>query len=399
MDNRPIICISNTTWHGGYTKSTVQFMSLLAAKRKVLFVEYPFTYKDVITTLAGKQNAPIKKMLGLQPELSRLKTAYDTHVDHLVIPPVLPVDFIGNNKLFEIFFGFNAWLYKKTIRKAMIKMNIVDPVIITAYNPFYGLPLINQLNQDADIYYCYDGMGTRRHGVRIFDRDKRFTEKADAVIVSSNHIFQQKKQWNQNCFTVTNGVDFQSFSKAAKKKPNQNQRPKVGYLGSMDHRFDIKTVEYAIKTLPQFDFEFVGSLRNEQVKQVLSQYSNVSFAPPVAPQAVPELMASCDVGIIPYLVNDINKNIYPLKINEYLAVGVPVVMTSFADLPEFADFTYQTNNEEMFAKSLAAAMESDTEEKITDRISFAQHNDWQKKAVEFDKIISETSKRNQDGKK
>jgi hypothetical protein len=29
-------------------------------------------------------------------------------------------------------------------------------------------------------------------------------------------------------------------------------------------------------------------------------------------------------------MNEVNKNIYPLKINEYLAVGVPVVMTAFA---------------------------------------------------------------------
>jgi hypothetical protein len=46
-------------------------------------------------------------------------------------------------------------------------------------------------------------------------------------------------------------------------------------------------------------------------------------------------LAKYDLGIIPYKMNEVNRNIYPLKINEYLAVGVPVVMTAFADLTDF----------------------------------------------------------------
>jgi hypothetical protein len=48
-----IICISQTTWHGEFTKSTVQLLSLLA-ENTIVFVEYPFTIKDVMSLL-GKQ--------------------------------------------------------------------------------------------------------------------------------------------------------------------------------------------------------------------------------------------------------------------------------------------------------------------------------------------------------
>lgn len=398
MSNNPVICISNTTWHGGYTKSTVQLMSILAGIREVLFVEYPFTFKDIASTFINKQNAPVKKMLGMQPRLTKIQTAYKTTVNHLVMPPVLPVDFIGNNNAFDFFFRYNTHKYKKHILETMIKLGFIDPVVVTAYNPFYGLPMIGQLNEACNIYYCYDGIGTRRHGIRIFDRDKRFSEKVDAIITSSNHILQQKSQWNKYVYTVTNGVDFQSFKPYARKIPANNLRPKAGYLGSMDHRFDIDTVEYAVKNLPGYDFEFVGSLRNEKVKQVLSKYSNARFSDPVPPDKVPELMASCNVGIIPYQINEINKNIYPLKINEYLAVGVPVVMTAFAQLPEFTDITSQTTNPEIFTKSLISAIDTDNEENIRKRISFAQQNDWRGKTREFNRIISETIKRKQYGK-
>ena len=53
LSNENIVCVSNTTWEGFYTKSTVQILSLLAAKNKVLFVEYPFTIKDAFSAIVS----------------------------------------------------------------------------------------------------------------------------------------------------------------------------------------------------------------------------------------------------------------------------------------------------------------------------------------------------------
>jgi hypothetical protein len=49
-----IICISQTTWHGEFTKSTVQLLSLLAENT---IVEYPFTIKDVVFTWKTKSTS------------------------------------------------------------------------------------------------------------------------------------------------------------------------------------------------------------------------------------------------------------------------------------------------------------------------------------------------------
>jgi sulfite reductase alpha subunit-like flavoprotein len=43
-----IICISQTTWHGEFTKSTVQLLSLLAEKKHNCFCRIPFHIKDVV---------------------------------------------------------------------------------------------------------------------------------------------------------------------------------------------------------------------------------------------------------------------------------------------------------------------------------------------------------------
>ena len=188
---------------------------------------------------------------------------------------------------------------------------------------------------------------------------------------------------------MKNGVDFPVFSAYAKSDLHPRVRKKVGFIGSFDHRFDLETVEYAVKELPQYDFEFVGDMRNEISRSALSKYPNVSFGNPVSPNEVPPLMAHCDVGIIPYLINEVNKNIYPLKINEYMAVGVPVVMNAFADLTEFSDFVSVAADKYEFVEKLKAEIETDNSEKIQKRIAFASTNSWDARTESFSKVLEE----------
>lgn len=387
IEGKDIICIANTTWFGEYTKSTVQIMSRLAEKNRVVFVEYPFTWKDVITTFLKKQKAPVAQMLGFKKRLSPISADTSANLYKLVIPPVLPVDFLKNDSVFRFFFGFNTFLYKRQIQKAIKKLGIKNPLVITAYNPFYGLSMIGKLNESRNIYYCYDGIGTRRHGKRIFGIDEAFTKKADAVITTSDFLNANKGKLNSSSFVVKNGVDYDTFSAHAKKDIVQNVRKTVGYIGSLDHRFDIDTIEFAVQQLSDFDFHFTGNLRNQAIKQRLEKYPNVTFFAPIAPDDVPALLATYDIGIIPYLVNDINKNIYPLKINEYMAVGVPVVMTSFADLPDFQKVVSTSITKEEFVKKLVSETGNDNKTHISERIEFAKSNSWDIKAEEFGSIL------------
>jgi len=384
-----IICIANTTWFGEYTKSTVQIMSRLAKNNLVLFIEYPFTWKDVFTTILGKQKAPVFRMLGVKKRLEKIYNTDDgTTLYKLIMPPVLPVDFIKNNTLFNFFFKLNIYVYKRTLKQFQKKLNLNNPIVVTAYNAFYGLPLIGGLNEKSNIYYCYDGLGTRRHGRRIFKIDEEFSKKADKIITTSDFLNAEKKAFNPNSFVVKNGVDFNTFNAFAKNTTNKNAKKIVGYIGSLDRRFDIDTMEHAITQLKNYEFHITGNLRNQLIKQRLSDYQNVKFFDPVKPNQVPELLTTYDVGVIPYLINDINKNIYPLKINEYLAVGVPVVMNAFADIPEFNSMVGFAQNKYEFVEKLISEIENDNKSKIKERIEFARQNSWESKSIEFEKIIT-----------
>jgi hypothetical protein len=61
------------------------------------------------------------------------------------------------------------------------------------------------------------------------------------------------------------------------------------------------------------------------------------------------------VGIIPFVKNGFTKNIYPMKINQYLAYGMPVVTTDFADLSDFGDLIYYSTADK-FVNNLEIAI-------------------------------------------
>jgi teichuronic acid biosynthesis glycosyltransferase TuaH len=387
IQGQDIICISNTTWFGEYTKSTVQIMSRLARYNRILFIEYPFTYKDIFNTFLNKQNAPVKRMLGVNHYLQKVETDQKNEIFHLVPPAMLPVDFIKNDSIFKYFFKYNIKKYSRRINKVIRELNFNNTIVITAYNPVFGLPLISKLREKLNVYYCYDGIGTRRHGKRIFSIDESFSRKTDAIITTSDFLRSEKLKFNSNTFVVKNGVDFKNFSNYSKKIVHDRRVKIVGYIGSLDHRFDIDLMDKTINKLHNFEFHFTGNLRNFKIMDVLSKYKNVRFFDSIQPNNVPKLLQSYDIGIIPYLVNDINKNIYPLKINEYMAVGVPIVMTPFADLNDFNNYVSVANNAEDFTIAIVNETMSDSSQKIHQRIEFARLNSWDNKTEEFGEIL------------
>ncbi len=388
LKNRNIICIANTSWYGKYTKSTVQLMGRLAKDNRVLFVEHAYTYKDILSGFLKKQDTPFLKMIGVKKRLVQIFTPDGDKMHILTVPPVLPIYFLKNEAIFRNLFKINSYIYIKSLKRAIRKIGFTNPIVISAYNPFYGLASIGKLSEESHVYYCYDAVTPRFFGKRIFKTEEELMNKADMVITTSDSLYKEKSRYNNSCHIVKNGVDFPAFIKYSKKEPLVREQKVVGYIGSLDIRFDTEKVESAIKSLPQYLFQFTGDLRNKRIKESLGKYPNVVFNPPIDSSDVPKLLSTYDVGIIPYLVTDATKTVYPLKINEFLAVGVPVVMTPFAELKEFSDIISITSDINSLDKLIQFEIENDSKEKIEMRVEFAKANSWDSRAELFSSIIS-----------
>jgi teichuronic acid biosynthesis glycosyltransferase TuaH len=88
------------------------------------------------------------------------------------------------------------------------------------------------------------------------------------------------------------------------------------------------------------------------------------------------------------------RGIYPLKLNEYLAAGKPVVSTNFSeDIAMFSDYIYLSNTHEEFLANIERALNENTEQKKAERVKVAEGNSWQVRCGQFWQLVQPYLKR------
>jgi glycosyltransferase involved in cell wall biosynthesis len=388
MKKQDIICVSMTTWEGDYMKAVVHMMGNLAKNNRVLFIDYAFTLKDLIKGIFGQTNIPVRRLLGLSPRL-RIVNYQGHELLHMTLPPILPINWINNSYVFDFIMNFQAGLLSKfSIKKVLARLKFDNPIMINAFNPVMGNSLQKLLNISRSIYYCYDEISAAdwcsKHGKRL---EEQYAKQVDMVAVTSTALLESKVRLNRNTVLIKNGVDFDLFHQAFNMEKTHTNK-KIGYIGSLDFRVDYDLLETLIQEKPKYKFIFIGRIMDQDNCQRLSAYSNVQFLGSKQPNELPGLLSQIDVAIIPFVKNEFTRNIYPLKINEYLAAGLPVVSTDFADMSDFQDLISIENNTNSFIRAIETSMNDDTSLQLK-RIEIARSNDWSSRTEQLEKVISQ----------
>lgn len=385
----PILCLALPAWEGNYTKSTVELMKAVSDTVPVLYIDYAFTWKDVLMALLGKKpGLPIKKVLGLS---SRLRKP-STNLTVWSLPPLLPINGLPKGGVFDALHHINERIVHHSLMRAVKAWGQQKFAAINACQPLYAKAM-QSIGAQRLLYYCYDEIGaanwTERHVARF---EAEALKMADGLICSGSQLLAQKRQPDQPGVQIPNGVDaiFLNVERAL----DTTDRPVVGYVGSLDERIDLELLENVVGALPEYDFSFTGRVQDELIYNRLSRYANVHFNAPIAYHALPERMRHYSVGIIPFLRNNLTNGIYPMKVNEYLALGLPVVSTSFGDMPQLATWANLADDAESFVAALRAVISSDNAEKMEQRKAFASNQTWQARAQQLLDFVGHTSEKN-----
>lgn len=385
-----IVCISQTSWKGDFQKAVVQLMTELSARHRVLFVDYLYTIKDLIT---GRKEVSNKDLLFGDP-LTKINNQGGEDLYVWSPPIILPINWM-DAPAHDRFLQWNINRLVGQLQTVLKKLGMHRPLVINAYNPVIGLPMLGKLNECATLYYCFDeisaaGQWMSKHGTRF---EEAYLRRVDAVVTTSETLRQDKSTVQPQTFCVKNGANFDLFNQArllAQQQPPQ--KPVVGYLGSADNRVNIDIMEHCARTMPDVDFQFIGEVHEPLLTQRLANFQNVTFIPPHQPAELPPLLAQLSVGIIPFVCNRHTYTIYPLKINEYLAAGLSVVSTPFSILDDFDGVIELADTPEQFAQAIRRALADTSPQRIQQRVAMAQRNAWPERAREFEAVIQQMPK-------
>ena len=97
-----------------------------------------------------------------------------------------------------------------------------------------------------------------------------------------------------------------------------------------------------------------------------------------------------DVGVIPFQVTRFTRSIYPMKLNEYLAAGRPVVTTPFAPLGDAEAHVYTASDVPVFSQALDLALRDRGLAARRRRVAFARQNTWAARADAFAAVVEQS---------
>ncbi|HWB64158.1 MAG TPA: hypothetical protein VG603_11645, partial [Chitinophagales bacterium] len=275
------------SWNGDYMKSTVELAKELAVKHRVLYIDYAYTLKDVLTA-KSKPFMPVKRITGQAESLQEVKLENGGTIYVLSLPPIIPFNWAGNKTIYEILEGLNSTIVAGRVKRALKKIDFDTDVVVNAFNPFFGKATKKVFAGKPVLYYCYDNIDAAawaaKHGARL---EKDFMCSVDGVIFSSDALLENKASRAPK-FVVKNGVDLRAFGEI-KPTTSPGKNKVIGYTGTVDDRLDFELLENMIKAKPGFEFRFIGRVITPKA-EALKKYSNVKFYGPVEPPTLPAMM-------------------------------------------------------------------------------------------------------------
>jgi UDP-galactopyranose mutase len=108
-------------------------------------------------------------------------------------------------------------------------------------------------------------------------------------------------------------------------------RPRFGFYGVIDERFDIDLLRQIADLRPDWQFVMVGPVV-KIAPEDLPRAANIHYVGGKTYDQLPAYLSGWDVALMPFAMNESTQFISPTKTPEYLAGGRPVVSTPVRDV-------------------------------------------------------------------
>ena len=155
----------------------------------------------------------------------------------------------------------------------------------------------------------------------------------------------------------------------------------------MLYKLDIKILELIATQHPEWSVVLIGPEDEGFKKSNLHQINNVHFLGLKDGSVLPNYLHYFDVALNPQILNPTTIGNYPRKIDEYLAMGKPVVATETKAMSIFKDHTYLAKSPEDYVPLIEKALAENSPLLEEERIKFAQSHTWENSVKEIYKAI------------
>lgn len=377
--------------------STIKSTALEISKtNKVLFINTPIEYA---TLLKGNKNS--------KENIKRLEAIHKKGVCIRKINKNLwiadcpfiafPVNSMPTKALFNFFNRINNKKIARYILKVTKELDFHSYIHIIDTDIYRSLYQKELTSPSLSIYYkrdhITDGKYFKKYGKAA---EEELASKSDIVITNSLYFANQFRHINAHTYDLETGVDLDTYDYYKKWDIPQDlsriKRPIIGYVGALKvSRLDLDLIYFICQQRPQYSFVFIGPEDEIFQRHEIHQLKNVFFLGQKQIKDLPAYMYGLDIATNPQKINNITIGNYPLKIDEYMAMGRPVVATKTDTMQDiFSKYANLPTTKEEFLLAIDKELsESNDKEKEIARVAFAHTHSWENSVKKIYRYIQD----------
>lgn len=394
LKNENIICISSIDWDFIW-QGHQEIMSTFAKNgNRVLFIENTGVRTPNISDIPRLRKRIInwfKTTKGFRREMDNL---------YVYSPISLPFPYSKIAKL------INKYMLLIPIKRWMKVMEFYEPIIWTFLPTGTALNIIEDLDKKLLIYYCiadFEKLSDKPE--KVAKTENILIKKCDVIFAQGETLKEKCKKFNNNVMIFPFGVSFEKFENfknslnGTPEDIKKIKKPIIGYIGGIHKHIDFKLIRYIAENKPDWSLVLVGPLQTDVSE--IKNLENVFLLGKKDFDRLPGYIDGFDVCMIPYNLTEYTETVYPTKMNEYHALGKPVVST---DLTEVNKFNKGNDNLVAIGKTYGEFVghisdmlgNAKTDNFIGERIKSAKQNSWKERIEQMSNIIEDTIKKKQE---
>lgn len=379
MKHQNIVMLCQQSWDSGIDTNARNLARELARQNKVLYVNMPLNVKTLLQSYRkpGTRNQVRHLLTGRPPE----QVAPNLWV---YTPDIvgLSINWLASRRLFTAFNRVNSQLLARCIRVAAQAVEFGSYSLLQDGLIFQGLELPRLLKPKQFIYYLRDYMIAvpyfQRHGPWA---EARLMREADVVVANSAYLSDYARQHTPRSYDIGQGCVLTRYRADAPYPVPADLAsvpgPRIGFTGYLTSlRLDVNLLLAIALERPQWSLVLVGPQDETFATSPLHALPNVYFLGNKSPDELPAYLHHFDVCINPQVINEITAGNYPLKVDEYLAMGRPVVATHTRAMEMFAPYAYLGRGPTDWLPLLERALAEAGPAPAADRIAFARSHTW-----------------------
>jgi glycosyltransferase involved in cell wall biosynthesis len=291
----------------------------------------------------------------------------------------------------------NRRLFLPRIVRAAERLRMRDPLIWTFLPTDSAYEIIRRLRTERGlvIYYCAADFSLLTPYPDSLKRSERtILEQCDLVFTTCDELTRHCGAAGRNVHTCPHGVDLSAFAPVTEAAGDDAispaltkyrrllaslPRPIVGYVGGLHHFVDFDLLGRLARSRPEWSWVFVGPVQAST--EAISSLPNVHMLGQQPHGELARYIETFEVGIVPYVKSPHTRTVVPVKINEYLAAGRPVVSTDLAAVLDFNrkhGVLYTAENQPApFLQAVERALSTSRDPVMSDRRrAVAAQYDW-----------------------